>query len=136
MARACSGSRVRANFNLRRPPETDDPCARSEVTLIPSKHEEAGVLYLHHVEYAERRLNYGILFLFSLFCEYSNFEYLWVLGMCRVHQAEYGIPILVAAEYGMHVLAAASQEYVTAYATRRFLFLYSLPLSAPRPAKP
>ena len=28
-----------------------------------------------HVEYAERRLKYGILFTFSPFYEYSNLEY-------------------------------------------------------------
>ena len=28
-----------------------------------------------YVEYAEQRLNYGILFTFSLFYEYSNLEY-------------------------------------------------------------
>ena len=62
-----------------------------------------------HVGYAERRLTYGILFIFSAFYEYINLEYGRVHVICRMNQAEYGI----------HILLAASQEYVNNYSTRR-----------------
>jgi len=61
------------------------------------------------VEYAERGTKYGIIFIFCLFCEYINLEYVRVSVIYRVHQAEYGI----------HILVAASQEYVNTYSTRR-----------------
>jgi len=47
-----------------------------------------------------------ILFILSPFYEYSNLRYIHVH---RVHQAEYGI----------HIRVAASQEYVNTYSTRR-----------------
>ena len=50
-----------------------------------------------HVEYAERRRKYEILFIFSLLCEYINFAYVRVPVIYRANQAEYGIHILVAA---------------------------------------
>jgi len=50
-----------------------------------------------YVEYAERRIKYGILFIFSLFYEYSNLDYGHVHGIRRVNQAEYVIRILMAA---------------------------------------
>jgi len=53
-----------------------------------------------HVEYAERRRQSGILFIASLFCDYSNLEYVRGPVIYRVNQAEYVI----------HVLVAASQE--------------------------
>jgi len=62
-----------------------------------------------HVEYAERRRKYGLLFIFSLFCEYTNREYVRVPVIYRNNQAEYGI----------HIHVAASQEYVNTYSTRR-----------------
>ena len=62
-----------------------------------------------YVEYAKGRIQYGILFTFSLFYEYSNLEYVHIHAIYRVNQAEYVI----------HVLVAASQEYVNTYATRR-----------------
>jgi len=62
-----------------------------------------------HVEYLEQRTKCGILFIFSLFSEYNNLEYVPVPVMYRVNQAEYAI----------HILVAASQEYVTTYSTRR-----------------
>jgi len=66
--------------------------------------------WLHrHVEYAERRINHGILFILSPFHEYSNLEYVRVHVLYRAHQSEYVIRILVA----------ASQEYVNTYSTRR-----------------
>jgi len=66
-----------------------------------------------HVEYTERRTKYGILFMFSLFYEYSNLEYVHIRVICRVNQAEYVIRLLVA----------ASQEYVNTYSTRRLVSL-------------
>jgi len=62
-----------------------------------------------HVEYAERRTKYGILFIFSLFSEYIKLEYVRVPVMFRVNQAKHGI----------HILVAASHEYVNTYSTRR-----------------
>jgi len=62
-----------------------------------------------HVEYVRRRRKYGILFIFDLFCEYINLEYVWVPVIYRVHQAENVI----------HILVAASQEYVNTYSTCR-----------------
>jgi len=64
-----------------------------------------------HVEYAERGNEYGLLFIFSPFYEYTNLEYEHVPLEYRVHQAEYGI----------HVCVTASQEYVNTYSTRRVL---------------
>jgi len=49
-----------------------------------------------HVEYEERRNKHGILFIFSLFCEYIKLEYVRVHIIYTVHQAEYGIRVLVA----------------------------------------
>ena len=62
-----------------------------------------------HVEYAERVQEYGILFIFSLFCEYVQLEYVRIHVIYRVHQAGYGIPIRVV----------APREYVNIYSTRR-----------------
>ena len=55
------------------------------------------------------RRKYGILFTCSLFCEYTNLEYVRVLVIYRVNQAEYVI----------HNRVAASQEYVNTYSTCR-----------------
>ena len=55
-----------------------------------------------YVEYAEQRVKYGILFIFSPIYEYSHVEYEHVPIYYRVHQAEYGI----------HIIIAVSQEYV------------------------
>jgi len=52
---------------------------------------------------------YGILFIFSLFCEYINLEYVRVPVIYRVNQSECVI----------HIRVAASQEYVNMYLTRR-----------------
>jgi len=62
-----------------------------------------------YVEYAEREKEYGILFIFSLFCEYMHLEYVRIHAIYRVNQAEYVI----------HILVVASQEYVNIYSTRR-----------------
>ena len=70
--------------------------------------KHAIVLY---VEYVERRTRYGILFIFSLFCEYINLEYVRIHVIYRVHQAEYAILIPMA----------APQEYVNTYSTRRVI---------------
>jgi len=57
-----------------------------------------------HVEFAERRKKYCILFMSSLFHEYSNLEYGHIYVIYRVRQAEYVIRILVAVprEYPGH----------------------------------
>ena len=52
-----------------------------------------------HVEYAERRKEYGILSIFSLFCEYFQLEYVRIHAIYRVYEAEYGIHILVVAPH-------------------------------------
>ena len=62
-----------------------------------------------HVEYAERRGKYDILFIFSLFCENINLEYVAVPVINRDDQTEYVI----------HILVATSQEHVNTYSTRR-----------------
>jgi len=54
----------------------------------------------------EGRTQCGILFIFSLFCEYINLEYVRMHVIYRVHQAEYAN-------------VAAPQEYVNTYSTRR-----------------
>ena len=61
------------------------------------------------VEYAEPTQRYDILFISSLFCEYINLEYVCIHAIYWVNQAEYVI----------HMRAAASQEYVNTYSTRR-----------------
>jgi len=64
-----------------------------------------------HVEYAERGKEYGILFIFSLFCEYMHLVYVRIHAIYRVDQAEYVI----------HMLVVAPQEYVNIYSTGRAL---------------
>jgi len=61
-----------------------------------------------HIEYAERGKEYGILFRFSLFCEYVRLEYARIHVIYRINQAEYVI----------HVLVVAPREYVDTYSTR------------------
>jgi len=62
-----------------------------------------------HVEYAERRIQLGVRFTFSLFGQYSNPEYVHIHVICRVNRAEYVIRILVA----------VPQEYVNTCSTLR-----------------
>jgi len=62
-----------------------------------------------HVEYAEQRLKYGILFTFSPVYEHSNLEYEHVPVEYRVHRAE----------YVNHIHVAASQECVHIYSACR-----------------
>jgi len=62
-----------------------------------------------HVEYAEQGNEWGILFIFSWFCEYSNLEYVHIHVIYRGSQAEYVV----------HILVVAPQEYVNIYLTRR-----------------
>jgi len=50
-----------------------------------------------HVEYAERGNEYGILFIFSLFCKYLYLKYVRIRVIYRVHQVECGIHALVVA---------------------------------------
>jgi len=49
------------------------------------------------VEYAEREKEYGIRFIFSLFCEYIHLEYVRIHGIYRANQAEYVIHVFVVA---------------------------------------
>ena len=62
-----------------------------------------------HVEYAERGTEYGILFMFSLCCEYVHLEYVRIHVIYRVNKAECMI----------HILVVAPQEYVNIYSTCR-----------------
>jgi len=66
------------------------------------------------------RIKYGMLFLFSLFYEYSNLECVYIHAIYRVDQAEYVIRILVA----------ASQECVKPYSTSRTAALTHSTLAA------
>jgi len=59
--------------------------------------------------YAKRGTEYGMLFICSLFCEYSHIEYVRNHVIYRVHQAAYVI----------YNLAVAPQKYVNIYSTRR-----------------
>jgi len=63
------------------------------------------------VEYAERGKAYGILFIFSLSCEYIHLEYIRIHVIYRANQAE----------YAMHILVVAPQECLNIYSTRRAL---------------
>jgi len=54
-----------------------------------------------------RGKEYGILFIFSLFCEYIHLEYVRIHVIYKVNQAEYVI----------HILVVALQEYVNIYST-------------------
>ena len=62
---------------------------------------------LHECDEQSRK--YGIIYIFSLFCEYTNLEYVQVPVIYRLNQAGYVI----------HTRVAASQEYVNTYSTRR-----------------
>jgi len=64
-----------------------------------------------HVEYAERGKEYGILFIYGLFCEYIHLENERIRVIYKVNQAEYGI----------HILVGAPQESVNICSTRRML---------------
>jgi len=68
-----------------------------------------GRLETLHVEYAERGEEYGILFVFSLLCEYILIEYVRIHVIYKVNQAEYVI----------HIRVASPQEYVNTYSTCR-----------------
>ena len=61
------------------------------------------------LKYAERGKQYGILSIFSQFCEYTHLEYVRIHGMYRVNQAEYVI----------HMLVVAPKEYVNICSTPR-----------------
>jgi len=94
------------------------------VVAQPPKSRSGKKVRTLHVEYAEREKEYGILFIFSLFCEYIHLEYVRIHVIYWVTQAEYVI----------HFLVVASQEYVNIYSTRRVRTLrgqsrmrYSLP---------
>jgi len=68
-----------------------------------------------HLEYAERGKEYGILFIFSLFCEYIHLEYVRIHGIYRGNQAG----------YVTHIRVVAPQEYVHTYSTHRSAAAYS-----------
>ena len=70
---------------------------------------EHGKVPILYAEYVERTTKYEILFVISLFCEYTNLEYARVHSICRVHQAKHAIPIPMA----------APQECVNTYSTRK-----------------
>jgi len=72
-----------------------------------------------HVEYAGGETQYGILFIVSLFHEYSNLEYVHIHAIYKVNQEEYAIRILVA----------ASQKYVNTYSTSRTVTPLSNPIN-------
>ena len=88
-------------------------------------HTQQGQPLSLHVEYAERRRKYGILFIFSLFCEYIDLEYVRVPVIYRVNQAEYVI----------HIRVAASQEYLNRYSARRPLSLTLYDRVNPNPVR-
>jgi len=67
------------------------------------------------VECAARGKEHGILFIFSLFSEYIQLEYVRIHVIYRLNQAEYGI----------HIRVVAPQEYVNIYSTRRKLCAYA-----------
>jgi len=69
------------------------------------------------VEYVKQRNRYGILFILSLFREYTHLEYVHVHVVYRVNPAE----------YVMHMLVVAQPEYVNIYSTRRLLTTCHLP---------
>jgi len=73
-----------------------------------------------HVEYAERGTEYGILFIFSLFCEYIHLEYVRIHVIHRVNKPEYVI----------HMLVVAPQEYMNLFSTHRVRHLCSEPIVA------
>ena len=77
---------------------------KSSRELRRQNHPVDAVEHLH-VEYAEGRMTYGILFIFSPCYEYSNVECVHVPVQYTVLQAEYVVRIRVA----------ASQEYVNGY---------------------
>jgi len=62
-----------------------------------------------HVEYAGPGIEYGILFRFSLYCEYIHLDFVRIHVIYRVHQAEYVI----------HIRVVAPQEYVDIDSTLR-----------------
>jgi len=66
-------------------------------------------MYADASKYARGGINYGILFILSLFHEYSDLEYVQFHVIYRVNQAEYVI----------HMRVVAPQEYVNIYSTRR-----------------
>jgi len=56
-----------------------------------------------HVEYTERGNEYGILFIFIMFCEYIHLEYVRIHVIYRVDQVEHVIYIVVAPQEGVNI---------------------------------
>jgi len=77
-------------------------------------------------ELGSTRFKYGILFIFGLFHEYSNLEYVHIHGIYKVNQAENVV----------HILVVAPQEYVNIYSTRRLTTHSSLRLVSDYHAAP
>jgi len=85
------------------PTQPGAPCTSTEPCVRPYARLTLGL----HVEYAEREKEYGILFIFSLFCECIHLEYVRIHVIYRVNQAKYVI----------HMLVVAPQRYVHTYNT-------------------
>jgi len=88
---------LRASWAVYDPSSTSLLYALHHTILVKTISCEAYMLNMRR-----EAIQYGILFLFSPFHEYSNLEYEHVPVQYRVHQAEHVI----------HICAAASQEYV------------------------
>jgi len=73
-----------------------------------------------HDEYAERGREYGIIFVYRLFCEYIHPEYEGIRGIYRVKHAKYVI----------HILVVAPQEYVNIYSICRVTSVTSVRVTA------
>jgi len=67
-----------------------------------------------HVENAELRYKYGIIFIVSLFCEYTILEDVRVPVRYRVNQAEYVLRIIAAVSHAyvrIHIQAPSSPPW-------------------------
>ena len=65
-----------------------------------------------HVKYVEQRTNYGVLFIWSVFGEYMNLEYVRIRVVCRIQQAS------VAARY----LEKKTRRFFDFFCAPPFLF--------------
>ena len=87
---------------------------KDEAAAAPANIQAMMTVTALHVEYADRGIEYGILFMFSPLCEYTHLEYVRIHVICRVNQAG----------YGLHILLVAPQEYVNIYSTRSVTACY------------
>jgi len=67
---------VYAHFAIYAPPQTNNLLYAIHYTILAMAISCKGQVATLRVEYAERGTKCGILFLFSLFCEYINLEYI------------------------------------------------------------